>query len=425
MDVPSFDSRGGTRVLNELHSLVGRARSGVGRFDADQLSGPDARSAVEGFVELEKFAAAGKLLAIGRLDQTSAWVGDGRFRDIEAWLASISGITVGSARGTSKTARRLRALPASSDALRSGGLSPTQADAIAGAASADPNAETSLLETAKTAGVRGLKNECDRVAAAAASREAEIDQYERIRAARSLRHRRLADGTGSIEIRGPLDRTAQMMAALEPYERELFEENRTSGRREHPDAVAFDAMVRLCEQSVLARTGPERTTGSRPLAMVVVHMSKAAYERGWTDPGETCEVAGLGPIPVAVARRMASDSIFKSLVVDGVDVIRVSHHGRTIPAHLRTAVEAKDPVCTIEGCEISHHLEIDHNIPVAEGGLTELENLDRLCHHDHDRKTRHNLRRYGPPGRQRLVTKSEYARLIAEERAPPAAEAAA
>ncbi len=282
-------------MLTELRSIVECARSLVGRFDADRLSGPDARTAVEGFVGLEKLAAAGKLLAVGRLDQTGAWVGDGSFRDIEAWLVSISGTTVGSARGTSATARRLRSLPASSDALRAGDLSPTQADAISAAAHADPTAETSLLETAKTAGVRGLKSECDRVAAAAASRDSEIEQYERIRAARSLRHRRLADGSGSIEIRGPLDRTAQMMAALEPYERDLFEDNRKSDRPEHPDAVAFDAMVRLCEQSVMARTGPERSTGSRPLAMVVVHMSKAAYERGWTEPGETCEVAGLGP----------------------------------------------------------------------------------------------------------------------------------
>ncbi len=412
-------------MLTELHSLVDHARVLVGRFDADRFSGPDARAAVEGFVELEKLAAAGKVLAVGRLDQTGAWVGDGSFRDIEAWLASISGTTVGAARGTSATARRLRALPASSDVLRSGALSPTQVDAISAAANADPNAETSLLETAKTAGVRGLKSECDRVAAAAASREAEMDQYERIRASRSLRHRRLADGTGNIEIRGPLDRTAQMMAALEPIERAIFEANRTNGRPEHPDAVAFDAIVRLCEQSVMARTGPERTTGSRPLAMVVVHMSKAAYERGWTEPGETCEIDGLGPIPIAVARRMASDAILKSLVVNGVDVTRVSHFGRTIPTHLRTAIEARDRVCNIAGCEISRHLEIDHNIPVADGGHTALENLGRLCHHDHDRKTRHNLRRHGPPGRQRMVTESEYAHLIAGERAPPAADAAA
>jgi len=150
-----------------------------------------------------------------------------------------------------------------------------------------------------------------------------------------------------------------MMAALEPFERDLFTENRKNGRREHPDAVAFDALVRLCEQSVRDSTGPERKTGSRPLAMVIIHMSKAAYERGWTEPGETCEIEGLGPVPVAVARRMGSDAIFKSLVVDGVDVTRISHYGRTIPPHLRTAVETKDPVCTIGGCETSRHLQIE------------------------------------------------------------------
>ena len=224
-------------MFNELHGLVERARVLVGSFDPDLLSGVEARAAVEAFVALEKYAAAGRLLAVGRLDETGAWFGDGTFRDLAAWLASISGTTVGAARGASDTARRLRALPASTDALRAGGLSPVQADAVSAAAQADPGAEHGLLETAKTAGVRGLKTECDRVAAAAASQDAERDQYERIRAARSLRHRRLPDGTGSIEMRGPLDRTAQMMAALEPFERDLFTENRTNRRPEHPDAV--------------------------------------------------------------------------------------------------------------------------------------------------------------------------------------------
>ena len=145
-------------MLNELHSLVERARCLVGSFDPDALTGPDARRAVEDFVALEKYAAAGRLLAVGRLDETGAWFGDGTFRDLAAWLASISGTTVGAARGASDTARRLRALPASTDALRAGALSPAQADAISGAAKADPGAERDLLETAKTAGVRGLRH---------------------------------------------------------------------------------------------------------------------------------------------------------------------------------------------------------------------------------------------------------------------------
>ena len=425
MDITHCDSDPGeARVLAQLEHLVDRARDLVADFDPDLLTGPDARVAVESFVELERLAAAGKLLAVGRLDQTGAWVGDGTFRDLAAWLAAIAGTSVGAARGATDTARRLRALPKSSDALRGGALSPVQADAIAAAASADPAAEADLLETAKTAGVRGLKTECDRVTAAAASRTAELENYERIRTNRSLRHRRLADGTGSIEIRGPLDRTAQIMAALEPHERALFTENRTNGRAEHPDAVAFDALVRLCEQAVRTATGPEPKTGSRPLAMIIIHMTKTAYERGWTEPGERCEIEGIGPVPVAVARRMASDAIFKHLVIHGVDVTRVSHYGRTISAHLRTAVAIKAPVCTMEGCEISHHLEIDHNIPVAAGGLTELENLDGLCHHDHDHKTRHDLRRIGPPGHQHFITATEYNQLHTEQRDPPKTQAA-
>ena len=88
-------------MLSELHTLVGRARSLVGSFDADLLSGVEARCAVEDFVALEKYAAAGRLLAVGRLDETGAWYGDGTFRDLAAWLASISGTTVGAARGAS------------------------------------------------------------------------------------------------------------------------------------------------------------------------------------------------------------------------------------------------------------------------------------------------------------------------------------
>ncbi|MGZ6888177.1 MAG: HNH endonuclease, partial [Acidimicrobiia bacterium] len=41
-------------------------------------------------------------------------------------------------------------------------------------------------------------------------------------------------------------------------------------------------------------------------------------------------------------------------------------------------------------------LDVEHNIPWAQGGPTTLENLARLCHHHHDLKTRRDLRRLGP-----------------------------
>ena len=223
--------------------------------------------------------------------------------------------------------------------------------------------------------------------------------------------------------------TAQIMASLETFERELFERNRQAKNIEHPDAVAFDALVALCTRATGETTDacddPEsdgapvapgstspksRTRGGRPLAMVVLHVSHAAYARGSTHRGEICEIEGIGPVPVAVARRLAADSIVKAVVIDGVDVTRVAHFGRTIPAHLRTAVETRDRTCVIAGCETDRHLEIDHNVPVAMRGETSLVNLGRVCHHHHDLKTRRDLRRIGPLGHQRLVNTAEYAR---------------
>ncbi len=441
-------------MLEVLERTVSITRCLVDSFDPSSLSGPDAKAAVLAFSVLEKLAASGKLLAAGRLDETGAWVGDGTHRDIEAFLAATSGTSVGAGRAAMETARQVKTQPAVRDALRRGELSPGQANAVSAAVKADPDCAVELVGVAKTAGFKGLKTECDRVTAAARSRENEIENSERIYANRSLRHRKMSDGSGRIDIHGPLDRTAQIMAALEPLERELFEQNRKTSTVVHPDAVAFDAMTTMADLFTNspavdddtkrsangdggdsnsgdtvddtddgglggdgeADTAPTpngkqaKTRGARPLAVIVVHMSYAAYLRGHTVPGEICEIEGAGPITVATAYRLASDSFMKAIVADGVDVSLISHLGRTIPAHLRTGVEVRDQTCNIEGCEIDRHLEIDHNIPVAAGGLTCLANIGRLCHHHHYLKTLRDLRRIGPHGNQKLVTKQEYER---------------
>ncbi len=101
-----------------------------------------------------------------------------------------------------------------------------------------------------------------------------------------------------------------------------------------------------------------------------MHVSYDAYLRGFTIPGEICEIEGAGPISVANARQLASDSIMKAIITNAVDVTLISHLGRTIPTHLRTAIEVRDRTCVIAGCEIDRHLEIDHNIPVEASGPT-------------------------------------------------------
>ena len=106
---------------------------------------------------------------------------DGPFRDAGAWMAHVAGTTVGRAKATIETAQRLTALPATSAALRAGSLSEVQVDAIAAAATADPRAERALLQSAATDGVRGLKNACARVEAAASTDQAERYEKARVR----------------------------------------------------------------------------------------------------------------------------------------------------------------------------------------------------------------------------------------------------
>ena len=368
-------------------------------LDPAALAGAEAKRLVEQFAELKRLAGAGETLAAGRVAQTGAWVGpDGEFRDVGAWMAHVSGTTVGRARATIETAQRLAALPATAAAVRAGSLSETQTDAIASAAAADPGAEAALLRSAATDGVKGLRQACARVEAAASTDQAE--RYQRARACRYLRHRRLSDVEGLLEMRGPIDLTARAIAALEPIEAELFEEVRGSEHRELPEALAFDALVRMADRSAEVALA---ASGRRAPATIVVRVDHRAFTRGDTRPGEVCEVVGVGPVPVAVAQRLADDAIMKALITDGTDVRSISHLGRTIPARLRSALEELQPECVIAGCHVDRHLEIDHNTPVEEGGPTALWNLNRVCHHHHDEKHARDLRIVGEGTSKRLV----------------------
>ncbi len=119
----------------------------------------------------------------------------------------------------------------------------------------------------------------------------------------------------------------------------------------------------------------------------MIRVDADALERGYTEPGEVCEIDNQGPIPVALARQMAIDSFRRYVFHRAGEIRAVSHTGRTINQVLRTALVFRDTTCVVPGCRVSYGLEIDHIIPVAEDGPTELDNLALLCHHHHFLKT--------------------------------------
>lgn len=143
-----------------------------------------------------------------------------------------------------------------------------------------------------------------------------------------------------------------------------------------------------------------------PTCAVSIVVNLEALARGTVEVGERCEIVGVGPIPVPLARSMLTDSFLKFLVMDGEEIHSVSHMGRTINARLRTAIAFRDQArCVVPGCGARHRLEFDHVKPVNNLGATALDNLALLCHFHHHLKTNENweLIREEGPNRDRPV----------------------
>lgn len=373
-----------------LREALGRE---VDRLDPALVHASDAAALLEEFSRIEKLAAAAVTLLAPRAADSGAWRSAGE-RSAAHWMARVTGGGVGHAITTLETGAALAELPVTSEALRTGELSFRQVAEIASAATAAPGSEAALVTAAATEGLDGLRDRCRGVKAAASS--GETRRYELIRRGRRLRHWTDPDGAFRMDLRTTPDAGAELLAALEPHRDRLFHEARSSGRRESYEAYMADALGALA-----------RGDTSTPRAAVQVRIDHSAFRRGHTVDGELCEIPGIGPIPVATARAMASDAVVSAVVVDGTDVTTVAHLGRTIHAHLRTAIEARDPVCVVEGCNVRDRLEIDHVVPFAEGGPTSLANLARLCSWHHYLKTHRGFRLEGQAGAWRWVRPGE------------------
>jgi hypothetical protein len=398
-------------LLDRLTLVTDQLRTSVAELEPERLSGPDAARLLAAFAEIERLAAAGKLLSARRVESSNVWRRSGH-RSAAAHVAEATGTGIGPAITALETARHLGSLPATDEAVRQGRLSETQVKEIAGAAILQPEAELSLVEAAGQQPLSVLKLRCKRVRAAGQDPRA---SYETIRRGRYLRN--WVDDAGAVRFDARLtpDEGARLLASVEAETQRLAAAARRAGVNEPRKALAADALVGLaCGQSgassgngegrppaggstsTVAGASTCRSPGPRPTdgptAIVHVRVDHAALVRGHVDGGELCEIPGIGPIPVDVARRLAADAFLHVLVTDGVDVVAVANGGRTIPSALRIALAERDPTCVVPGCETCEHLEIDHLIPFADGGEASMANLARLCHWHHYLKTHHGHR---------------------------------
>jgi hypothetical protein len=370
--------------------------------DPDTVAGAQASLLLERYVKLERAVAAGRLAFARRAAECMNWRAEGH-RSAADWFAQKTETSVGEAIATLETARRLPELPATREALCQGSLSVAQVREIVPAASADPSAEAELIEAAGYLSLKGLQNRARAVKAAAATDDAA--RAANIYRSRFLRH--WVDPEGAFHLRARLtpDAGAEVLSVVRARAAFVADEATQAGVPPEPsEAYDADALVALVTGDLRMATFSGNVGGRTRSAVVYLHVSLEALHRGLLEAGELCEVPGIGPVPLVVVEHLMGDALAKLVIEKGVDVTTVFNLGRTVPAAVATALEARDRVCVVPGCDVSLSLEIDHwKIPYGKRGPTVLWNLARLCKFHHNLKTYQGWQLRGGPGKWEWV----------------------
>lgn len=224
---------------------------------------------------------------------------------------------------------------------------------------------------------RKTEREVQRVAPATAEEQHVLAVAER----RVVRHV-LEHGMAEIYALLPADAAATVWTAVQA----LADTADTADART-ADQRRADALTQLA-CTVLTGEAPAQLPGRHrmaPAIQVTVNLSTLlGYD---AEPGD---LAGHGPIPADLARRLAVDTsgTLRRLITDPVG--RLVDYGRTVyrpPAGLADHVLARDVTCRFPHCSApARRCDIDHLQAWADGGETNDANLHLLCHGHHRQK---------------------------------------
>jgi len=359
-----------------LEQIAGEPRGVVADLDPATYAGRDAARLTEVAAEVERLGAAAKVLFAKRAAETRGWAAGSHAATAEQWLANISGCTEGAARDAFRTAERLDELPATAAKFRDGALSLAQAAQVSAGATADPTAEDKLLRVAERGEMRTLRTETGRVVAAATD---EAEGHARAHRNRHLRTWTRGFATDGA-VSGPTEEMDVLLSALGPLAKDAFDAARKAGGRDSRDAYLFDALIALARKALAGTTSsnaPVLPTGR-------VRVDLTALLAGKTSAGEVCEIPGVGPVPVAHARKVLSHGLLELVITDGVDVQTVVSRTRHVPEALKVAIEERDQRCKVQGCDRTAHLERHHVDEYAEHHLTTYKILGNACPEHHD-----------------------------------------
>ena len=182
--------------------------------------------------------------------------------------------------------------------------------------------------------------------------------------------------SGTVNLSGlelPPDRVAAATRRINHLARGL----RGGGETRTIDQLRADVFLDLLE-------GTKRDAGRGGSVDIRVDLDTLA---GLTESAG--DLAGYGPVIADIARRVAEQqprSTWRYTVTDPATgrAIAAGTTRRRPTAAQRRHVEAVNSTCVFPGCRMpASDCDLDHRIPVSDGGPTARWNLVPLCRHDH------------------------------------------
>jgi hypothetical protein len=362
--------------------------------DPDDIPASQAVLLYETLERAGRSIAAAKTLLARRVADSGQWKTKGHGSAAEH-LAQIAGRSLGAARSELDTSNALPGLDATREALLGGEVSESQAQIIANAAKANPQAEQSLIGKAKRSNHTQLRDEAQK-AKAAADKDADA-RHRRIHAERHLSRHTDLEGAWNVQAKGTVVDGSIISSELDRLTDEIFLDAGAAGIRECRDAYAFDALTEMARRSASLRRdgraadvdGRKKRKLAAPQHLALLRLDIEALWRGYVEGDELCEITGIGPIPVESAKAMLGDAVLKLVLTRGVDVLNVTSLTRGPTQAMQYARLWTSPWCTVEGCTKTR-LEHDHRwgAEYKDTRHTRFDELDGVCHHHHDLHTR-------------------------------------
>lgn len=284
-------------------------------------------------------------------------------------------------------------MPEVHDALGRGEIDVRKADALVRGVAHVPLHRRRELGVAALAGAAEetapqLRERLRRLTAAADPADAEV----RHRAERDRRHVTLSpapDAMAWLTAYLPAHDAVACLTAID-----ALAANPVPGDDRGADARRADALVDVLRDvldvGVTASGAPVTARhGRRPHLQVTV---AATTLLGLDD--EPATLAGYGPVPATMARRIAADGTWRRLLTDAESGVLL-HRGRVTyrpGADLTGTVIARDVTCRFPGCRVpADRCDLDHVRPFdtrrPAADQTTPENLQALCRHHHRLKT--------------------------------------